>query len=489
MRIYRENKIVMKIFGLITVHHMTTTNAAVVRRQAGFNRIFNGDYSNFSMEDLSTTEDFDESLLFLETTPQPFDIFGQTTGPLIDEFQFFTSGPDYIDTTPVPFGAFTTEENFNFDDFLTTGAALEIDLSTVMTFPTDAPPSIFTTGPIFGNDFTTIPDFVTLGVTGAPETIGLPPIPETTEFVPFGTETTASPMIMDFTTPFQLSPTVPEWLFKTTASFGLPEITEEFTGLPFLTTPQPNINSMNNPPTEQPKVEEPNLDQAFDQDAFTNAIENAIKALENNNNQPIETDETDKNPIIDDNSVAVLIPVPNKSTTSSPVTTSTSTRTTTTAAGVPTTSTTTSSTSSSTTRISTTLNTSTKTNIRTIEISTTTKTLTTSTSTTTTSSLSPSDTTAVEETFPLTTAENDSMITNSLIPETEVSSIDIDVTTPADLVVDLTTGDIDVTETTGVSNYTTQAAPTTTTPSAPTTAVAGFSVTGLAITALIVILL
>lgn len=482
MRIYRENKIVMKIFGLITVHHMTTTNAAVVRRQAGFNRIFNGDYSNFSMEDLSTTEDFDESLLFLETTPQPFDIFSQTTGPLIDEFQFFTSGPDYIDTTPVPFGAFTTEENFNLGDFLTTGAALEIDLSTVMTFPTDAPPSIFTTGPIFGNDFTTIPDFVTLGVTGAPETIGLPPIPETTEFVPFGTETTASPMIMDFTTPFQLSPTVPEWLFKTTASFGLPEITEEFTGLPFLTTPQPNINSMKNP-TEQPKVEEPNPD-SFDQDAFTNAIENAIKALENNNNQPIETDETDetdKNPIIDDNSVAVLIPVPNKSTTSSPVTTSTSTRTTTTAAGVPTTS----STSSSTTRISTTLNTST------IRITTTNSSTATKTPTTTsTSSLSPLDTTAVVETFPLTTAENDSMITNSLIPETEVSSFDIDVTTPADLVVDLTTGDIDVTETTGVSNDTTQAAKTTsTTPSAPTTAVAGFSVTGLAITALIVILL
>merc|ERR1711953_1632904 len=438
---------IMKIFGLITVQ---LTNAAVVRRQASFNRIFTGDYTMFAdTEDLSTTEDFDESILLLETTPQPFDIF-QTTGPVIDEIRSWTSGPDYPETTEGPFGAFTTEE-IGFGYF-TTGAP-EIDLSTVMTFPTDAP-SIFTTGSIF--DFTTLPDLVTLGLT-APVT-GLPSIPETTEFLPL--ETTPPPMIIDFfTTPFELTPTAPDWLFKTTASFDFPEITEDFTGLPFLTSPQPIITNS----VEQPKQ---NPD-AFDQDAFTNAIENAIKALENNS----ESDKTDENPtIIDDNSVAVLIPVPNKSTTSSPVITSTSTTTT----------------SSSTT-------TSTTTNSSTIAISTTTtsstlKSTSTATSTTTSSSMSPPDTTAVVEPFSLTTAADKSMITNSLTTETDVSSVVVDVTTPADLVLDLTTGDIDVTETPEVSNVTTPA--TTATPAATTAAAgSGFSITGLAITALFIILL
>merc|ERR1711990_956820 len=127
-------------------------------------------------------------------------------------------------------------------------------------------------------------------------------------------------------------------LFKTTASFDFPEITEDFTGLPFLTTPQPIITNS----VEQPKQ---NPD-AFDQDAFTNAIENAIKALENNS----ESDKTDENPtIIDDNSVAVLIPVPNKSTTSSPVITSTSTTTTSITSATTSKSTTTSSTAASST--------------------------------------------------------------------------------------------------------------------------------------------
>ena len=364
-------------------------------------------------EDLSTTEDFDESILsLLETTPQPFDIF-QTTGPVIDEIRLWTSGPDYLETTEGPF-AFTTEE-IDFGAF-TTGAP-EIDLSTVMTFPTDAP-RIFTTGSIF--DFTTFPDLVTLGVT-APVT-GLPPIPETTEFVPL--ETTAPPMIIDFTTPFQLTPTAPEWLFQTTVGFDFPEITEDFTGLPFLSTPQP-INSVITEPTqpvEQPKPNPDGLDW--------------ITALENYS----ESDQTDENPtIIDDNSVAVLIPVPNKSTTSSPVISSTST-TTTTISSTSTTSTTTSTTMSSTTNSSTTTSSTTTISTKSNSITTT----STSTTTTTSSSMSPLETTAVVESFPDTTAD-DSMITNSLTTETDVSSVVVDVTTPVDLVVELTTGDIDVT--------------------------------------------
>merc|ERR1719284_366280 len=175
-------------------------------------------------------------------------------------------------------------------------------------------------------------------------------------------------MIIDFTTPFQPTPTAPEWLFQTTAGFDFPEITEEFTGLPFLSTPQP-INSVITEPTqpvEQPKPNPDGLDW--------------ITALENYS----ESDQTDKNPtIIDDNSVAVLIPVPNKSTTSSPVITSTST-TTTTISSTSTTSTITSTTMSSTTNSSTTTS--------------------SSTTTTTSSSMSPLETTAVVESFPDTTS-------------------------------------------------------------------------------------
>ena len=61
------------------------------------------------------------------------------------------------------------------------------------------------------------------------------------------------------------------------------------------------------------------------------------------------------------------------------------------------------------------------------------------------SSMSPPDTIAVVKPFSLTTAADESMITNSLTTETDDSSVVIDVTTPTDLVVDLTTGDIDVT--------------------------------------------
>ena len=365
-------------------------------------------------EDLSTTEDFDESILsLLETTPQPFDIF-QTTGPIMDEIRLWTSGPDYPETTEGSFGAFTTEE-IAFGVF--TNGAPEIDLSTVMTFPTDAP-RIFTTGSIF--DFTTIPDLVTLGVT-VPVT-GLPPIPETTEFVPF--ETTAPPMIIDFTTPFQLTPTAPEWLFQSTASFDFPEITEDFTGLPFLSTPQP-INSVITEPTQPVEQPKPNPD-AFD---WINALENYS-----------ESEQTDENPtIIDDNSVAVLIPVPNKSTTSSPVISSTST-TTTSISSTSTTSTTTSTALSSTTNSSTTTSSITTISTKSNSITTTSA----STTTTTSSFMSPSETTAVVESFPYTTAD-DSMITNLLTTETDISNVVVEVTTPLDLVVELTTGDIDVT--------------------------------------------
>ena len=355
----------------------------------------------------------------------------------MDEIQLWTSGPDYFETTKVPFGAFTTEE-IVFDGFTTPQP--EIDLSTVMTFPTDAP-SIFTTAPIF--DFTTLPDLVTLGVTEQ-VTDGLPPlVPETTEFVPF--ETTAPPMIIDFTTPFQQTPTVPEWLFQTTANFDLQEITEDFTGLPFLTTPQPGT------PEKTKAVEKPNPNpDAFDQDAFTNAIENAIKALENQNSSDGESDETgktDEDPIIDENSVAVLIPVPNKSTTSSPVITSTSTTVTSTS-----TSTTSNASTSMTVAPSTTTNIRTSTSSSTSQTSTITSTTpmaTTGVFTTAGSitSVPSSDTTVVVETIPFTTAEDESMLTNTPTTETDttVSGVDIDVTTPVDLVIDLSTKDIDTT--------------------------------------------
>merc|ERR1719208_477271 len=274
-------------------------------------------------------------------------------------------------------------------------------------------------------------------------------------------------MIIDFTTPFQLTPTVPEWLFQTTVGFDFPEITEDFTGLPFLSTPQP-INSVITEPTQPEEQPKPNPD-AFD---WINALENYS-----------ESDQTDENPtIIDDNSVAVLIPVPNKSTTSSPVITSTST-TTTSISSTSTTSTTTSTTLISTTNSSTTTSSTTTISTKSNSITTT----STSTTTTTSSFRSPSETTAVVESFPDTTADG-SMITNSLTTETDVSSVVVDVTTPVDLVVELTTGDIDVTDTPEVSNVTTQA--TTATPAVTTAeAGSGFSVTGLAITALFIILL
>ena len=390
-------------------------------------------FNDIDNEDLSTTEDFDDidDILRLGTTPQPFDIF-QTTGPIIDEIRLWTTGPDYFETTKVPFGGFTTEE-IGFGDFST--GAPEIDLSTVMTFPTDAP-TLFTTGSIF--DFTTIPDLVTLGVT-APVT-GLPPIPETTEFVPLGT--TELPFINDiieFTTPFQFTPTVPEWLFQTTNSLDFPEFsTEDFTGIPFSTTPQPTQ------PTQP--IEKPNKSpDAFDKDAFANAIENAVKAIEDNQSSEADNNNNNNPAIIDDNSVAVLIPVPNKSTTSSPVITSTSASTTT-FSSTSATSTTASTTSSSTTSTSTTS--SSTTSIITTKISTkSTSTTTTSTSTiaTSSSSMSPSETTVVVASLPDTTAADEDIITNSLTTETDVSSVIVDVTTPADHVVDLTTGDIDVT--------------------------------------------
>ena len=411
--------------------------------------MFSNDYLN---NDLSTTEeitDFDDSLLFLQTTPQPFDInLFQTTGPIIDEIYLYTTGSDYAETTEVPqFGAFTTEDILGFG-FTTPSPG--IDLSTIMTFPTDAP-RIFTTGSIL--DFTTLPDLVTLGVTGVTEN-GLPPIPETTEFVPI--ETTPPPMIFDFTTPFQQTPTVPEWLFQTTADFGLPEITEDFTGLPFLTTPQPESNQVVEKPDQNP--------DGFDQDAFTNAIENAIKALENQSSNG-KTDETDNNPtVIDENSVAVLIPVPNKSTTSSPLITSTSTTTFTTATSISSTTSTNSndstrmtleSTTTSSTAISSTIYSSTTDSSK-AQMTTTTGTTTTSTTsmlnTTDSVSVPSSDTTVVVETIPYTTAGDESMLTNSPTTETATETdttasgvVTIDVTTPVDLVVDLTTKNIDVT--------------------------------------------
>lgn len=464
----------MKIFSIITA----ATNAAViVKRQA---RQFNGDYSYFNQpDDLSTTENFDEIFL-LETTPQPFDIFpttgpgfpDQTTGP--DEIQLWTTGPDYSDqTTQIPFGDFTTESIFDQMQAVTT-APTEIDLSTIMTFPTDGP-RLFTTGSIFG-EFTTIPEFATLNIAST----GLPPIPETTEFIPMET----TPMMIDInTTPVQPLPTqtVPNWLFQTTANAFDFFTTAQFTGLPFVTTASEATDSIKEDGSPDPI--RPNPIDLFDQlDAFSKGIEEFNNAVDN---KPADQPADQPAPI-NENNVAVLIPVPNKSTTSSPITTSTST---TTRSSTTTSSTLTSSTSSSTTStyskttsksmsiepettVSSTVPTS---------ISPTTSTSTTSTSAETTLSdvTQPSDVTLSSE---VTNGSPDT----SVLPDETTDSIEmnVNVTTP-DSLVELTTGAVEITETPNESNGTTII---TTTTTKPTTAGSGFTVTSLAITALLIIL-